>query len=93
MWDKLNVDWVPSLNMGHQKSEIDEVSLQQNQEKAKRVAERRKRMLERDTEEMVTEKLQRVNEPGVVVKSLLFDSMDFEMDDIEDITENLPDNL
>jgi hypothetical protein len=40
-----------------------------------------------NAEEMVKEKLQRVNEPGVVVKCL-FDPMT--MDDIEDIAENLP---
>jgi hypothetical protein len=38
-----------------------------------------------NAEEMVKEKLQRVNEPGVVVKCL-FDPMT--MDDIEDIAEN-----
>lgn len=92
LWDKFNVDWVPSLNMGHQKSKIDEASLKQSNEKAKRVSERRKRMLERETDEMVAEKLQKVNEPGVVVKCL-FDSMNSEMVDIEDITENLPENL
>ena len=93
LWDKFNVDWVPSLNMGHQKANINEALLQRNQDKAKRVAERRKCMHE-STAEMVREKLQRVNEPGVVVKCL-FDSttMDAEMDDIEDIPENSPDNL
>jgi hypothetical protein len=93
LWDKFNVDWVPSLNMGHQKSNINEASPQRSQDKAKRVAERRKRMHE-NTEEMVKEKLQRVNEPGVAVKCL-FDpmTMDAEMDDIEDIAENLPENL
>jgi hypothetical protein len=54
-----------------------------------RVAERRKRMHE-NTEEVVKEKLQRVNEPGVVVKCL-FDPTT--MDDIEYIAENLPENL
>ena len=79
------------INMGHQKSNINEASLQRSQDK--RDAERRKRMHE-NTEEMVKDKLQRVNEPGVVVKCL-FDpmTMDAEMDDIEDIAENLPENL
>ena len=94
LWDKFNVDWVPSLNMGHQKSNINEASLQRSQDKVKRVAERRKRMHENAEELMVKEKLQRVNEPGVVVKCL-FDPMtvDAKMDDIEDIAENLPENL
>ena len=52
--------------------------------KAKRVTERRKRTLERDAEKIVAEKLQRVNEPGVAVKSLPFNVVDVEMDDIED---------
>ena len=80
--------------MGHQKYTIDEASLQQSREKAKRVSERRKRSLERETDEIVAEKLQKVDEPGVVVKSL-FDStiMDSDMVDIEDIAENLSYNL
>ena len=51
-----------------------------------RVAERRKRMHE-NTEEVVKEKLQRVNEPGVVVKCL-FDPMT-----MDDIADNFPENL
>ncbi|XP_022807135.1 uncharacterized protein LOC111344188 [Stylophora pistillata] len=93
LWDKFNVDWVPSLNMGHQKSVIDEASLQRSLEKAKRVAERRKRTHE-STEEMAKEKSKRVNEPGVCVKYLFQSTTtDVEMDDIEDLAENLPDNL
>ena len=90
LWDKFNVDWVPSLNMGHQKSNITKASLQRSQDKAKRVAERRKRMPENAEELMVKEKLQRVNKPGVVV-NCLFDpmTMDGEMDDIENLPENL----
>ena len=84
LWDKFNVDWVPSLNLGHQKPKVDEVSLRRRQEKAKRVTERRKRTLERGAEKIVAEKLQRVNEPGVAVKSLPFNVVDVEMDDIED---------
>ena len=66
--------------------------MQQRQAKAKRVTERRKRMLETDTAEMVTEKLKRVNEPGETVKCLPFDFCDAEMDDIEDIPESLPEH-
>ena len=29
LWDKFNVDWIPSLNLGHQKSTIDEALVQQ----------------------------------------------------------------
>ena len=51
-------------------------------------------MHEKAEDLMVKEKLQRVNEPGVVVKCV-FDRMtvDAEMDDIKDIAENLPENL
>ena len=41
-------------------------------------------MLERDAEKIVAEKLQRVNKPGVAVKSLPFNVVDVEMDNIED---------
>ena len=84
LWDKFNVDWVPWLNLGHQKPKVDEASLRRRQVKAKRVTERRKRTLERGAEKIVAEKLQRVNEPGVAVKSLPFNVVDVEMDDIED---------
>ena len=93
LWNKFNVDWVPLLNLGHQKPKVDEASLRRRQEKAKRVTERRKRTLERDAEKIVAEKLQRVNEPGVAVKSLPFNVVGIEMDDIEDLPDSLPDNL
>ena len=89
----LMLTWVPSLNLGHQKPKIDEASLRQRQEKAKRVTERRKCMLERDAEKIVAEKLQTVNKPGVAVKSLPFNVVDVEMDDIEDLPDSLPDSL
>ena len=53
LWDKFNVDWVPSLNLGHQNPKVDEVSLRRRQEKATRVTERRKRTLERDAEKLL----------------------------------------
>ncbi len=69
MWDRFNVDWVPSLNLGHQKSKLDESSLQRSQEKARRVAERRKRVSEIRTDAEVAEKLQKINESGSTVKT------------------------
>ena len=46
--------------------------------------------MDKETDEIVAEKLKKVNEPGVVVKAL---PMDSEMVDIEDIDEKLPENL
>ena len=52
---------------------IDKALVQQQQAKAKRVTERRKRMLERDAVEMVSDKLKKVNEPGETVKCVPLD--------------------
>ena len=92
LWDKWNVDWVPSLKLGHEKLKVSEASVQQSQEKARRATERRKRMVEKDAEINVAEKQPEHNEPGLTVQSLPFD---VEMEDIEDIYENLslPDHL
>ena len=92
LWDKWNVDWLPSLKLGHEKLKVSEASVQQSHEKARRATERRKRMVEKDTEINVAEKQPKHNEPGLTVQSLPFD---VEMEDIEDIHENLslPDHL
>ena len=91
LWDKWNVNWVPSLKLGHEKLKVSEASVQQSQEKARRATERRKRMVEKDAEINVAEKQPKRNEPGLTVQSLPFD---VEMEDIEDIHENLiPDHL
>lgn len=93
LWDKWNVDWVPSLKLGHEKLKVSEALFQQSQEKSRRATERRKRMLERDAEINAAEKQQKLDEPGLSVKSLPFDLMDEEMADIEDIPEYLPEHL
>lgn len=90
LWDKWNVDWVPSLKLGHEKLKVSEASVQHSQERARRASERRKRMVETDAEINVVEKQPKRNEPGLTVQSLPFD---VEMEDIEDIHENLPDHL
>ena len=87
LWDKWNVDWVPSLKLGHDKLKVSEASIQQSQEKARRATERRKREID------AAEKQQKFNEPGLSIKNLPFPTMDEEMEDIEDIPETLPKHL
>ena len=50
LWDKFNLDWVPSLHLGHSKLKSADQQEKQ-QERAQRVRERRKR--ERECEEQV----------------------------------------
>lgn len=50
LWDKFNLDWVPSLHLGHSKLKSSDQQEKQ-QERAQRVRERRKR--EREREEQV----------------------------------------
>ena len=92
LWDRFNVDWVPSLNLGHQNSTKDKASQQQDQDRAHRIVERRKRQLKKEVEETFEAKLRKLNKPGEAVKDLL-DASGIEMVDIEDISENLPENL
>ena len=91
LWDRFDVDWVPSLSLGHQKSTKDEASQQQDQGRAQRIVERRKRQLESEVEETFEGKLQKVNEPEAVKD--LFDASDIQVVDTEDIPGNLPQNL
>ncbi|XP_022796275.1 uncharacterized protein LOC111334730 [Stylophora pistillata] len=93
LWDKWNVDWVPSLKLGHEKLKVSEASVQQSQERVRRATERTKRMVEKDSENSqisLAKKRLKHNEAGHSVQNISFD---VEMADIEDISENLPDNL
>ena len=71
LWDRFNVDWVPSLNLDHQKSTKDEASQQKDQDRAQRIVERRKRQLKSEVGETFEGKLRKLNESGEAVKDLL----------------------
>ena len=66
-WDRHNVDWVPSLALGHTKIKAqDHASIE---DRATRAVERRKRFNEA-IEAEIQAKMQKVNEPGLPVKNL-----------------------
>ena len=91
LWDKHNPDWVPSLNLGHDKlnqSATKESDTATKVERAQRVTERRKRQLQRQEED---ELKQKINKPDEPVKHIFqqFDNRPMPTDvvpDIEDVT-------
>lgn len=72
MWDRMNVDWVPSLNLGHNKTaKLDDNK--ERQERAQRIRDRRKREQEREEKEAVERKLQKIDESGERMKDIEMD--------------------
>ena len=60
LWDRYNQDWVPSLNMGHDKRQESDETKEQQQQRAQRIIERRKREREQEEQEAVKGKKQRL---------------------------------
>lgn len=77
-WDKFNVDWVPTLNLGHDKKWMDEADAEKGAERAKRVNEKelkRKAQQERERlklEAEIAAKKQKLNDPGEPVSDINF---------------------
>ena len=63
LWDRYNVDWVPTLNLGHDKTAT-QSQAQSRETRAERSKERRKRQAEQQEQERLL-KQQKFNEPGV----------------------------
>ena len=66
-WNKLDVDWVPTLHLG--KKNFREVNAEANQKRVERQKLRAKRKLE-EQEKEAEEKRKRVNEPGQPLQEL-----------------------
>ena len=77
-WDRYNVDWVPTLNLGHDKK-IDQTNLKQASQRGQRASEKernRKEQQEREralAEEIAARK-SRLNEPGGQVSDIPFEN-------------------
>ena len=72
-WDQFNIDWIPTLNLGHNKKgeNVEAVG-----DRAERTRQRRKR-LEESMEEEVRQKLAKPNEPGETITEI-FHEAEFE---------------
>lgn len=66
-WDRHNIDWVPTLNLGHSKQLVKDPET--IAERAGRLDQRRKRRQEIIDKE-IAEKLQKINEPGQPVEEI-----------------------
>ena len=77
LWDKHNVDWVPTLNLGHLKRR--QVDHEATSARADRVKERRKRSLEMQALEAAS-KVKKLNELGETICSLDFNVVEGEID-------------
>ena len=71
-WDKFNVYWIPSLNLGHSKTASrNEDCQQREQQRAERAKSRRKRRYEEDTQVSVA-KAAKLDEAGDSIKDISF---------------------
>ena len=68
-WDKFNIDWVPTLNLGHNKNDIKPKDRIAAGEGAQRAVIRRNKRLE---ERSMQEKLERLNELGIPAQKIVF---------------------
>ena len=92
-WDRHNVDWVPSVALGHNKpcgnEEEAKAKAGENMARAERSKERRKRRSEMLEQERL-QKLQRLNETGIPLEDISFDSGSLET---EIVTHEQPEEL
>ena len=72
-WDKYNVDWIPTLNLGHSKKQRDDERQLRDSERAERVKSRRKRQHEEALQASVA-KILKLDEPGEPVKDIFSNS-------------------
>jgi len=66
LWDRFNLDWIPSLHRGHEKNAMQPAKIQANLKRTARIKERRKREAEREEQEkekVKATKLQEFSEP------------------------------
>lgn len=68
-WDRFNVDWFPTLCLGHSKQQLKDP--EEAAARSQRAAERRKRRAEL-LEEEIKEKMQKIDEPGEAVEEIPF---------------------
>ena len=64
MWDRHNIDWVPTLNLGHVKLATQREQNQAQEARVESSKERRKRQAELKEQERLL-KQQKLNEPGL----------------------------
>ena len=75
-WDRYNVDWVPTLNLGHKKS-VEGKNLEQASQRGKRANEiERKRKEQHESERVLAEEIKakklKLNEAGEQVSNMCF---------------------
>lgn len=73
LWDRYNPDWTPSLHLGHDKVKNTAVTKEQQQLRAQRISDRRKRERERIEEEAMPRKLAKLHETGERIKDIYVD--------------------
>ena len=77
-WDKYNVDWVPTLNLGHTKRKAEDTG-EAVQERAERAKIRRKKKLD-EAKTTIEEKRLRLNDEGTQVSNISFTSTSDDLD-------------
>ena len=72
-WDRFNVDWFPTLCLGHSKQQVKDPEAAEVQ--SRRAAERRKRRSEL-LENEIKEKMLKIDEPGETIEDIPFSEED-----------------
>ncbi|XP_020911922.1 uncharacterized protein LOC110249682 [Exaiptasia diaphana] len=90
-WHKFNIDWVPTLNLGHsKKAASDEDRQRRDIERAERAKVRRKRQHEEELK-VTAAKLAKLDEPGELVKECFSEEQNYEQSapyDAENVEES-----
>ena len=77
-WDRYNVDWVPTLNLGHDKK-INKTNLKQASQRGQRASEKERKHMEQQEQERalaeeIAAKKRRLNEPSSRVSDIPFEN-------------------
>ena len=89
-WDKFNIDWVPTLNLGHTKNTNTIENMEASAARAERAKRRRQSAIEQQEQE-VAEKRRALHDTGKPVSEINF--VDEELSHQEDVLEEVTDNL
>jgi len=90
LWDQHNIDWVPTLNLGHDNLATQREQNQAQEARAERSKERRKRQAELQEQECLL-KQQKLNQPGLPLADFASEIESLSTPDTEQVQEETED--
>ena len=89
LWDKSNIDWVPTVNLGHTKNTNTIENMEASVARAERAKRRRQSAIEQQEHE-VAEKRRALHDTGKPVSEINFVDEELSLQDVhEEVTDNL----